>query len=155
MSESSFEAEPTIVNPIPDDLARAFVLPEWLREDVEMVALYDAIVSRLRREALGMPMSTVQQLLLERISFNYIVLKYKEEHNDFRRVNEQKDFNTWWLSMTAEFNKLLMANQDKLREAMMMEVQKVVLESVKLIVNDDDRRNVKRYLAEAFAQLDM
>ena len=139
----------------PDELARAFVLPQWVRDDLELVVLYDTIVQRLRREAAGLPMNTVQQLLLERIAFNYIVLKHKEAHNGFARANEQKDFNTWWLSMTQEFNKLLMANQDKLRDAMMLEIQKVLSEGIGLIRNEEDRRNVRRHLAGAFAQLDM
>jgi hypothetical protein len=139
----------------PDDLARAFVLPQWVRDDLELVVLYDNIVTRLRREAAGLPMNTVQQLLLERIAFNYIALKHKEANNGFARASEQKDFNAWLLSMMQEFNKLLMANQDKLRDAMMLEIQKVLSEGLSLIRNDEDRRNVRRHLAGQFAQLDM
>lgn len=139
---------------IPDDLARAFVLPAWVQENEGLTELHEAIVTRLRREAAGLPMNTVQQLLLERIAFNYVVLKYREEAQDWGR-GEQKDFNTWWLSMTQEFNKLLMANQDKMREALLLEVQKIVTNAVSLITDDEQRRAVRRHLANEFAAIDL
>lgn len=139
----------------PDWLTRAFQLPEWASEDPELVELHQQIVLHLRHEAAGLPMNTIQQLLLERIAFNYIVLKYKEEHNQFHRPTEQKDFNTWWLSMTQEFNKLLMANQDKLREALLLEVQDIVTSSLSLISSPEERRAVRRDLAERFASVNL
>lgn len=149
MSESPLDQSP------PDDLARAFVLPAWVREDPELSALHASIVRRLRSEAAGMPMNTVQQLLLERIAFNYIVLKHKEENQGWSRASEQKDFNTWWLSMTQEFNKLLMANQDKMRESLLLEVQNIVVGALRMIPDDEVRQNVRRHLAEQFASIDL
>lgn len=149
--ESPLDAAP------PDDLARAFALPTWVDEEggEGLRALHAAIVERLRREAAGMPMNTVQQLLLERIAYNYIVLKWKEETNGFTNTSQQKDFNTWWLSMTQEFNRLLMANQDRMREALLLQVQQIVNDSLRLITDDEERRNVRRHLAEAFAEVDL
>lgn len=146
--ESPLDAAP------PDDLARAFVLPEWVDQH-DMRALHTAIVERLRREASGMPMNTVQQLLLERIAYIYIVLKWKEETNGFSSPGQQKDFNAWWLSMTQEFNRLLTANQDRMREALLMQVQQIVNDSLRLISDEEDRRTVRRALAEAFAAVDL
>src|SRR6185312_8009494 len=88
-----------------DDLAEAFRLPDDILADEGLVTLHANLVLRLRREAAGMPMNTVQQLLLERIAYNYIVMKQKERTNGFTTPAQQKDFNTWWLSTTQEFNK--------------------------------------------------
>lgn len=139
----------------PDDLARAFRLPEWVTEDQSLVDLYQAIVRRLRTEAAGMPMNTVQQLLLERIAFNYLVLKHKEEHNGFTTPTQQKDFTQWWLAMTQEFNKLLMANQDRMREAMLAQVQDIVSGVIATVEDDETRRALRRQLSERFAAADL
>jgi hypothetical protein len=139
----------------PDDLARAFRLPDWVIADPELVALHTAIVRRLRTEAHGMPMNTVQQLLLERIAFNYIVLKHKEETDGFTTPTQQKDFTQWWLAMTQEFNKLLMANQDRMREAMLAQVQDIVKGVIGTVADADERRRLRRELSERFAAADL
>lgn len=140
---------------VPDDLAEAFVLPEYIAQDERLSALHASVVTRLRREASGLPMNTVQHLLLERIAYNYVVIKHKEANNGFARANEQKDFNTFWLSMTQEFNKLLMANQDKLREALLLEITSIVNDALSEISDPDERRSVRRNLATSFAAIDL
>lgn len=157
LADSSSVTDSPLDDAPPDDLARAFELPAWLNEENAqgLRELHSAIVSRLRSEARGMPMNTVQQLLLERIAYNYVVLKFKEETNGFTTATQQKDFNTWWLSMTQEFNKLLMANQDKMREALLLEVQRVTTEALSLVKDPDDRRNVRLALSEGFAAIDL
>lgn len=139
----------------PDDLAEAFRLPEEILNDEALVTLHTNIVARLRREASGMPMNTVQQLLLERIAMNYVVLKSKERTGGFSTPAQQKDFNTFWLSMTQEFNKLLMANEDKRREAMLMEIQGIVVQATELVMDKEQRQNVRRFLQEQFAAIEV
>lgn len=139
----------------PDDLAEAFRLPESVLSDDSLVTLHANIVTRLRREAAGMPMNTVQQLLLERIAMNYVVLKQKERTGGFTTPAQQKDFNTFWLSMTQEFNKLLMANEDKRREAMLMEIQSIVVQATELVMDKEQRQNVRRFLQEQFAAIEV
>lgn len=138
-----------------DGLDAAFDLPEHIRDDARLVELHGEIVGRLRREASALPMSTVQTLLLERIAFYYVDLQYKERNNGFRRPTEQKDYNTFWLSMTSEFNKLLVANQDKVREALLLEIQGIVNSALSLITDKTERQNVRRSLAVAFADIDL
>lgn len=138
-----------------DGLAPAFDLPEEIREHPDLVLLHGEISSRLRREAAGMPMNTVQQLLLERISFTYVLMKYKERTGGFARTNEQKDFYSFWISMTQEFNKLLMANQDKLRDALLAEVQTIVTDSLNAVTNREERQNARRILSEKFAEIEL
>lgn len=140
----------------PDDgLARAFQLPAFIQEEPALAALHLEVVARLRREALGLPMNTVQQLLLERIAFTYVLMKWKDENGGYARTSEQKDFYTLWLSMTVEFNKLLSASGDKLRDALLVEVQKIVTESLKLVTNSEDRKAVRRSLSESFSSIDL
>lgn len=135
-----------------DELASAFTLPDYLAEDDELVALHEEIVRRLRREAAGLPMKTAHMLLIERIATFYITIRYKENNDSFRGY-QQKEFNAYWLSLTQEFNRVLQANDEKLREAMLLEVQDIVTKAVGLISDATDRQNVRRQLAEGFAGL--
>ena len=65
----------------------AFYLPEHI-EDTNLRQLYEVLVSRMRREAATLPMNTVQQLLIERIAYNYIVMREKERSEE-RRVGKE------------------------------------------------------------------
>jgi hypothetical protein len=137
-----------------DGLAPAFRLPPHIAENEEYVALHREIVTRLRREAAGLPMNTVQQLLLERIAANYVTIKWKEDRAEFVRANEQKDYNTFWLSMTVEFNKQMRESDDKLRQAMLAEVMKVTQDAMEIIPDKTVRQAVRRKLSEDFAHID-
>ena len=117
-----------------EDLDAAFELPDVV-EDVRLRALYEVLVSRMRDEARHLPMNTVQMLLIERIATNYIVLKAKErgELGGFTHTSVQKEYNTFWLTMTAEFNRMLgkgeIATGD--RKALLKEVQTIIVNTVK------------------------
>lgn len=137
-----------------DALAPAFRLPPHIAAVEHYVDLHAEIVARLRREAAGLPMNTVQQLLLERIAANYVTIKWKEDRAEFVRANEQKDYNTFWLSMTIEFNKQLRENDDKLRQSMLAEVMKVTQEAMEIIEDKSVRQAVRRKLSEDFAHID-
>jgi hypothetical protein len=110
----------------PEDYApldEAFTLPPEPGEDTpgvhipqQLRELFEFLVVRMRREAHHLPMNTVQQLLIERIAFNYIMLKAKErrplgDDQGFQHAGIQKDWNTFWLSMTGQFNDLLLKNR--------------------------------------------
>lgn len=147
--------DPTLDPPIPDDLSPAFDLT--FTEDVpeDLVTLHGAIVARLRREAAGLPMNTTQTLLLERIAHNYIVLRMKERSGGFTTPAQQKDFNTFWLSMTQEFNRLLMNNQDKMREALLLEISSIVMGGLDMIHDAEDRKALRRHFQAEFAAIDV
>jgi hypothetical protein len=94
-----------------DSLDLAFTLPDNITDE-NLRKLYEILVVRMRRESAHLPMNTVQQLLIERIAYNYIVMRYKEaavspENGGFQHATQQKEYNTFWLSMTQEFNKQL------------------------------------------------
>lgn len=128
-----------------DDLDAAFELPEHV-EDEKLRHLYEVLVHRMRDEAKNLPMNTVQQLLIERIAYNYIVLRAKErgELGGFAHANVQKDFNAFWLSMTQEFNRMLgktEAMNGNERKAMLREIQQIIVNTVSASVNDPKTRS--------------
>lgn len=138
-----------------DDLDAAFELPEIIA-DPKLRGLYEVLVHRMRTEAEHLPMNTVQQLLIERIAYNYIVLRSKErgELGGFATAAVQKDYNTFWLSMTAEFNRMLgkvdpMTAND--RKALLREVQHIILNTVQATTADPKVRSaLLENLASAF-----
>lgn len=137
-----------------EELDAAFELPEVVT-DAKLRALYEVIVHKMREEARHLPMNTVQQLLIERIAFNYIVLKSKErgELGGFAHSNVQKDYNTFWLTMTAEFNKLLgksdpMSGAD--RKALLKEMQQLIVSTVATVPDPKVRSDLLEKMAAAF-----
>lgn len=145
--------ESPLDGPPQDELAHAFRLPASIEADPEMVELHGEIVRRLRREASGISMNTVQQLLLERIATQYVATKVREQAGTLS-LRDMKEQNTVWLSMTQEFNRLLMASEDKLRDALMAEMQEIVIGSLDLVADKETRQTLRRHLAEQFASID-
>jgi hypothetical protein len=126
-----------------DALDDAFHLPDII-EDVRLRGLYEVLVARMRNEAADLPMNTVQQLLIERIAYNYIVLRDKEATGGFNTASVQKDFNTFWLSMTQEFNRMLTKTETmngSERKALLREVQQIIMSTVNKSVNDPKTRS--------------
>lgn len=127
-----------------DDLDAAFTLPDVV-EDERLRGLYEVLVHRMRKEAEPLPMNTVQQLLIERIAYNYIVMRSREsgELGGFTSASVQKDFNTFWLSMTQEFNRML-AKTETLsgneRKSLLREIQQLILQTVNASVSDPQTR---------------
>lgn len=142
----------------PDDLAAlddAFHLPENVTDD-RLRGLYEVLVARMRREAADLPMNTVQQLLIERIAYNYVIMRERESgtHGGFGTSNAQKDFNTFWLSMTQEFNRMLCKAETmngNERKALLKQVQQVILSTVdKSVTDPKTRSNLLINMAAAF-----
>lgn len=87
--------------PLPDSL---YDLPDTI-SNPKLRELYEVICARLRAESLGVQMTTIQELLLERIAHNYIVLRQKEAHQLTGDADDEflRRQNTFWLQMTREF----------------------------------------------------
>ncbi len=124
---------------LPDltSLDAAYTLPDWVT-DQGLRGLYDILLERLRREARGLPMTTAQTLLIERIAFYYIVMKSKERFavgsgEGFSNASQQKDFTTFWLSMTKEFNAVVARASKSDRDSVMTEVKDIILKASKVI----------------------
>lgn len=100
---------------LPDSL---YTLPDFV-EDPELRLLYEVIVVNLQRDAAHVQMGTIQKLLIERIAYNYIVLRWREQQlhtqstvGGFEHSKYAKDYNTFWLSMTQEFNRTVRGDAD-------------------------------------------
>lgn len=140
-------------NPL-EDLDAAFELPEHIT-DTRLRNLYEVLVHRMRKEAKHLPMNTVQQLLIERIAYNYIVLRSKErgELGGFNNSNVQKDYNSFWLTMTAEFNRMLGKTEPLVgadRKAMFKEVQGIIMACLSAVSNPAERAAAMQKMATAF-----
>lgn len=141
--------------PPADGLDRAFTLPQHIAEaeDGAYFDLYTELVTRLRREAQGVPMTTNMWLLLERIATKYVILKFRED-TDFHWVGSgEKDFGAQLLENQKEFNRVLAQSQEKLLQSVMLEVSKITRGGLELIKDDEDRRNVRRHFQEQYARL--
>lgn len=128
-----------------DALDDAYELPDTF-DDPKLRQLYEVLIARMRKEAEDLPMNTVQQLLIERIAFNYIVLRAREKGDmgGFGTAAGQKEFNVFWLSMTQEFNRMLtktetMSGTD--RKQLLRAVQGLILNTVNASVNDPKTRS--------------
>lgn len=133
-------------------LDQVFSLPSKMTEEFPQLAeIHDEIVLRFKSEAHGMPMNTVQTLLLERIAYNYVFLKYRELTGDVAG-KDQKDFNSFWLSMTQEFNRLLSVNEAERREQLMSDVVDVFNEAIALIQDKEVRQAVQQSVGAGLAK---
>src|SRR5688500_15820880 len=124
-------------------LDAAYTLPDWIA-DQSLRCLYDILLERLRREARGLPMTTAQTLLIERIAFYYIVMKAKERYTvgsneGFSNASQQKDFTTFWLSMTKEFNAVVARASKSDRDSVLTEVKDIILKASKVIKDKNVR----------------
>lgn len=136
-----------------DILQQAFVVPEHLT-GTRWEPVYNEILERMTREANGLAMGTVQNLLMERIARFYVDMRHREEDPERElSIRDQKEFNSFWLSMTVEFNKQLKDSQDKLREALLLEVQGILLNRLNLIKDEAQRKAFRRALQEDFSNL--
>lgn len=133
-------------------LDQVFTLPKAMVEAFpQLEEIHDEIVMRFKSEAHGMPMNTVQTLLLERIAYNYVYLKYRELSGEVAG-KDQKDFNSFWLSMTQEFNRLLTVNEAERREQLMNDVVSVFNEAIALIQDKDTRQAVQQSVGAGLAK---
>lgn len=136
------------------DLDAAFELTDTVT-DPRLRQLYEVLVARMRDEARYLPMNTVQQLLIERIASFYIVMRAKEsgELGGFSTASVQKDYNSFWLGMTSEFNRLLGKSEPmngNERKAVMREMQQVIVSTVQTIADPKVRTELLEKMAAAF-----
>lgn len=128
-----------------DDLDAAFDLPETAIASQKLRGLYEVLVARMRTEARNLPMNTVQQLLIERIATNYIILKAREagEGGGFTSTASQKDYNTFWLTMTQEFNRMLgRADAKDDRAVLLREMQTIIVNTLATTISDPRQRRL-------------
>lgn len=148
-----------LTNPLDDAPADAmediFVLPETMANDPRIARWYEEMVARLRREAQGVPMKTAQYTLMERIAYFYAVARYNELTMINQTARDVRENNAAWLSMLDQFNRLLEKHNDKVVNEMIMEIQKILHDSLSIITDDRERAALRRHLQEEFANINL
>lgn len=110
---------------LPDEF---FTLPDFISEteDADLRTMYFVLVDRLKKDAESSELSTIQWLLLERIAFNYVVIRWRERKmgttQGFEHTKYHKDFNTYWLAMTQEWRRILEGSSTDERISLMGQV---------------------------------
>lgn len=106
-------------------LERAFELPAII-EDNGLRELYITLIERMQAESAHLPMTTVQHLLIERIAYNYVVMRWYEMEDRFQHSKAQREFNHFWLEMTKEFNRQMRRGDDETRLVLVQRVFGVI-----------------------------
>lgn len=117
--------------------------------------LYDEMIDHLRAEAAGLPMNTLQEILIERIASTYVTIRYREDNESWKGTRQQKEFNDYWLDLTKEFNKLLKSGTDEILEKRMIEVENALFEALPMITNKEERQAMRMFLGEKFMEMGM
>lgn len=144
---SPLDAAPT------DGLERAFELPAYIAEDEVLSDLYAAMVDRLRHEADGLPMPTMQHILMERIATKYVLIKYHEYTGwTGMGVSAERDANAQWLDLVKEWNRLLAAGEEKLRDALLLQMSDIFIAAVEELDKEEDKRKMRRVLSASLAK---
>ena len=138
--------------PLSPELEGAFRVPTNL-EGTELGDLHAEMTTQLRREAAGIEMTTNQLLLIERIVTTYVTIKDREENDTWRGVSQQKEMNTYLLDLQKEFSKLLQANQEAQKRALLDQVLQVVMDGLELVEDNDVHQKVTNYLTRRFGEL--
>lgn len=138
-----------------DAMQAAFSLPAGVKDDPELSALHRQIIEQLRSESMGIPMHTVQELMLERIATEYVLIKWREQSEGWvgLGIGAEDKAKTHWKNLVSEWNKVLASGQETLRNALVQEVTKISMEALELIEDDESRKAVRLRLIERFAAI--
>lgn len=133
--------------PLPplDDLDVIFVLPESVGDE-DLRTMYEIVVNRLRRDLvahLASPPNTLQLLVCERVSYNYVLIKQKERMRvgdlaggGFRHMTEVKEYNAFWLTLAETLSRMMKAGNQEYRDNLLRSVARVISEVLSEVVTD-------------------
>ena len=124
------------------DLDSLFVLPDHIKDHWRTD--YEVLVARLRNEARGLPMNTIQQLLIERIAGLYIEIRWRESlkpgsahsFSSAGALQANKD----WLGLAREFNSALVRLGSVTSEALLGKVKTAIQDAVVEAIQDTPTR---------------
>jgi hypothetical protein len=134
-------------------LSEVFVLPpEIVDHNGDLVGIYEELVGNLRAEAFGIPMTSMQVLLIERIATKNVLIKHRERVG-WLGTNAEKDANSQWLDLVKEWNRLLAQGHEAMRERLLEQVEKITADGVKLIEDTETRQKVRNFYQEQFAAM--
>ncbi len=133
-----------------------FRVPRHLAEaEPRYAAMHEEMVRRLRQEAYGLNMSTVQNLLIARIASEYVLMTYNDDLDRWRYLgtNAEKDARANWRSLVVEFNRMLTAGEDKRRDALMAAMQEILVDGLALIEDRDVRAELRTFYLDKFTTI--
>jgi hypothetical protein len=131
-----------------------FTLPEEYAQDERIVRWYDEIVTRMRREAAGVPMNTTQQLLLERIAFFYVRMRHKEMLDGGFTLRDQKEMTASLQTSLDSFNRLLEKNSDKVHKENLGRILGIMNEILPMISDKSEQTRIRTHLIAAFKEME-
>jgi hypothetical protein len=136
--------------PLPREL---FVLPEDFDDHLKLA--YSVIINNLREEAAHLSLTTLQELLIERIAFNYVALRHRELHEGFTHEAAQRHLNSFWLSMTQEFHRVVGSTPQAERDGLVVKFTGVVREVLTSVADQEQRTELQRTFRDAFDRADL
>lgn len=145
MTESSAPATRDLDAPPVNPLDEMFRLPDDLRDHAIWQPIFDQMTSQLRREAAGIQMSTLQYILIERIASGYVLIRHREETHSWIGVNTEKETKAEWRNLVIEFNRLLANGEDKRREQLLDDMEKIILGGLELILDLDVKKQLRQF----------
>lgn len=145
------ELDPDI-SPLSVSFAEAYAFPADV--DPRWRPFYEETLTQMRNEARGLPLGTVQFILLGEIA--YLGLKLRAgEADGTATATELKNMREMLHKFLVEFNRMLTASDDKARTTLLVEIKNVLVQSAKFIKDPEERREVNRFWNTKFAELDV
>lgn len=135
-------------------LEALFNAPERYK-DTQWAGVHSELLRRMRTEASGLQMNTVQLQMIERIATYYTYMREREESGERLRPADMKSTNDLWQTLAVEFNKTLAASRDESRQGMLIEIQKIVLAAIDTLESPAERKRMGLLLKEGFASINL
>lgn len=128
-------------------------LPAELAEDEYWAKVRNDHLTQLKKDAEGLPMTSAQNMLMERIATLYALMRKRETSLDDRVTpSEMQKSYDLWAKLTAEFNKQITIGEDKRRETMIKNIISIVENAVNMIEDDRTREDTRKRLAAGFLE---
>lgn len=152
MSTTATEAQVTTDLTDDDALNQLFQPPAEIALISGWPERYFAVVRRLQRDAMGLPMDMAQNMLIERIASTYIRVVWYQTNGGMSE-RQLGELNKLYLAYTAQFQKVLQASDEVLRQDLVNKFAAIVEEIPKMIRDKEDRTAVFHYIRENFQAL--
>ena len=125
----SVTPQDVITDAVPEAL---FSVPDVIRGNEEWESLFHDQVRRLRRDSQGLPLDTLQIQLIERVSTLYIRLKWAETMGGLT-PNQLNMLNDQYLKFVTQFQRVLQASDEALRQDLLQKMEKIAVKAVEII----------------------
>lgn len=119
-----------------------FKYPEVIRNFPEYMEVYDEIEQSLKKDIDHLEMNSTLQALMERICTVYVMIRYRE-NTRWQFPGDQKEYNSNFLNLVKEFNKIVDTSQDVKIEKFKSDLIGVIQSNIQKHVDDPSiRKNI-------------